>query len=395
MATTKNYQIQQKLQNGMLVLHPETNATVVNIDSSNAGVTASNVQGAIKELNDNIKAITGGGVVIGVKGSAETEYRQGKVNITKANIGLGNVDNTSDANKPISTATQNALDKKANTSDLGAIATKDSLTKTDVGLGNVTNEAQIPLSQKGANNGVATLGNDGKIPSSQLPSYVDDVLEYDSYSAFPTSGESGKIYIALDTNLTYRWGGTSYFIISQSLSLGETSSTAYPGDKGKENADAISALQTRATNIETKNTNQDTSIKNAQDSADEAQETADSALQKANYNASAITNITNGTTKVNSATNADKATSAGKLTTAVDISISGDASGTVSFDGSKDVDIAVSLKNSVVTAGTYSVVSVNAKGLVTGGAQMIEVGGTGVTSPSSSLAVGGLFFKEL
>lgn len=50
--------------------------------------------------------------VTGVKGSAESSYRVGNVNITKANIGLGNVDNTSDANKPISTATQTALDGK-------------------------------------------------------------------------------------------------------------------------------------------------------------------------------------------------------------------------------------------------------------------------------------------
>ena len=73
---------------------------------------------------------------------------------------------------------------------------------------------------------------DGKIPAAQLPSYVDDVLQFASRSAFPSSGESGKIYIAADTNLTYRWAGTSYVEISPSLALGETSSTAYPGDRG-------------------------------------------------------------------------------------------------------------------------------------------------------------------
>ena len=90
----------------------------------------------------------------------------------------------------------------------------------------------------------ATLGNDGKVPSSQLPSYVDDVLEYNSRSAFPATGEAGKIYIAKDTNKTYRWSGSDYVEISASLALGETSSTAYPGNKGKANADAITALQT-------------------------------------------------------------------------------------------------------------------------------------------------------
>ena len=85
----------------------------------------------------------------------------------------------------------------------------------------------------GSANGVASLDNEGKVPSSQLPSYVDDVLEYSSLSAFPATGESGKIYIALDTNKTYRWSGTTYVEISESLALGETSSTAYRGDRGK------------------------------------------------------------------------------------------------------------------------------------------------------------------
>ena len=73
----------------------------------------------------------------------------------------------------------------------------------------------------------------GKIPASQLPAYVDDVLEFTNLASFPTTGESGKIYIAIDTNLTYRWGGSSYVVMSSSLALGETSSTAYRGDRGK------------------------------------------------------------------------------------------------------------------------------------------------------------------
>ena len=85
----------------------------------------------------------------------------------------------------------------------------------------------------GANNGIAELDSSGKVPSSQLPSYVDDVVEYASISSFPSIGESGKIYVALDTNLSYRWGGSSYVEISPSLALGETSTTAYRGDRGK------------------------------------------------------------------------------------------------------------------------------------------------------------------
>lgn len=91
----------------------------------------------------------------------------------------------------------------------------------------------IPASQKGAASGVAELDSSGKVPSAQLPSYVDDVLDYNSQSNFPGTGESGKIYIAKDTNKTYRWSGSAYVEISASLALGETSSTAYRGDRGK------------------------------------------------------------------------------------------------------------------------------------------------------------------
>ena len=87
----------------------------------------------------------------------------------------------------------------------------------------------------------ANLSDNGKVPANQLPSYVDDVLEYDTFNTFPTTGEDGKIYIAQDTNLTYRWSGTRYVEISQSLALGETSSTAYPGDKGKQLSEDLKA----------------------------------------------------------------------------------------------------------------------------------------------------------
>ena len=103
--------------------------------------------------------------------------------------------------------------------------TKPSYTASEVGA--------IATTAKGANNGVAELDSAGKVPSSQLPSYVDDVIEYDSLSDFPLTGESGKIYIAKDTNISYRWTGTTYAEVGSSLALGETSSTAYRGDRGK------------------------------------------------------------------------------------------------------------------------------------------------------------------
>lgn len=95
---------------------------------------------------------------------------------------------------------------------------------------------------KGVANGIATLDQNGLVPSSQLPSYVDDVIEVSTFSALPDTGESGKIYITQDTNLTYRWSGTAYVEISQSLALGETSSTAYAGDKGKATTDKLNRI---------------------------------------------------------------------------------------------------------------------------------------------------------
>ena len=96
---------------------------------------------------------------------------------------------------------------------------------------------------RGAANGVCPLGSDSKIPPAYLPSYVDDVLEYASYSNFPTTGEAGKIYVAKDTNKTYRWSGTQYTEISASIALGETTGTAYDGGKGKDLADRFNIVE--------------------------------------------------------------------------------------------------------------------------------------------------------
>ena len=102
-------------------------------------------------------------------------------------------------------------------SDVSAWAkagTKPSYTATEVGLGSVTNDSQVKRSEMGAVSGVATLDTGGKIPASQLPSYVDDVLEAANLAAFPVTGETGKIYVALDTNKCYRWSGTAYIYIT-------------------------------------------------------------------------------------------------------------------------------------------------------------------------------------
>lgn len=279
-------------------------ADIVEIDPI-TGLDSTNVQEALVAIKD----IADNGGVTGVKGDSETTYRKGNVNITKANVGLGNV----------------------------------------------TNDAQVKRSEMGVANGVATLDADGKVPAAQLPSYVDDVLEFENKAAFPTKGEADKIYVAKDTNLTYRWSGSAYVEISVSLALGETSSTAYAGDKGK-------ALADRLTTAEGNITSNDGDI--------------------ATLNTK-VTNLENGTTPAGKAT---------KLATARKISLTGDATGNTTFDGSADKSITVTLANSGVTAGTYSAVAVDAKGRVTAGSQIVEWGTAGQTTPSANLAVGGLFF---
>lgn len=118
----------------------------------------------------------------------------------------------------------------------------------------ITNSLNAFISTKGQPGGLAELDSTGKVPAAQLPSYVDDVLEYSTKAQFPQTGETGKIYVAKDTNLTYRWTGTQYLEISQSLALGETSSTAYPGDKGKANRDALNSMPTKITSYLTPTT---------------------------------------------------------------------------------------------------------------------------------------------
>lgn len=186
---------------------------------------------------------------------------------------------------------------------------------------NIAQSTFIPASEKGANSGVATLGADGKVPSSQLPSYVDDVLEgylnatdgkFYEESTYTTEipAEGGKIYVDLASNKTYRWGGSAYAEISASVALGETQGTAYEGSKGKANADAIAALQTSRANKVSGATNGNfagldsngdltDSGSKASDFATAAQGAkADSAIQTVKVNGTALTPDSNNAVNV-------------------------------------------------------------------------------------------------
>ena len=149
----------------------------------------------------------------------------------------------------------NGVAKQATADKNGKDITTTYATKGELGGKANASDFNTFKNLKGQKNGLAELDSDGKVPSSQLPSYVDDVIEgyyYNSKfykeSSYTTeiAGESGKIYTDLGNNKTYRWSGTTYTEISASLALGTTSSTAYPGDKGAANATNIA---NNATNI--------------------------------------------------------------------------------------------------------------------------------------------------
>lgn len=122
-------------------------------------------------------------------------------------------------------------------------------------------ENAVPKSTKGVAGGVASLDSSGKVPASQLPGFVDDVLDvyvrsgatlYSATWLSLTSGgaaltpESGKLYLVKEgkyANHQYRWTGSQYGEIASSLALGEVTGTAYDGAKGKATADEVAAIK--------------------------------------------------------------------------------------------------------------------------------------------------------
>jgi len=220
---------------------------------------------------------------------AHTSNTSNPHGVTKAQVGLGSVDNTPDAAKSVASAA-----KLTTARTINGVAFDGT---SDITINAIDATARIAASEKGAANGVATLGADGKVPATQLPSYVDDVIEAETFASLPAIGEPSKIYVVLDTVKIYRWSGSAYIEISP----------------------------------------------------------------------------TSGT--------ADAAT---RLATARTISATGDATWSVSFDGSADVSGPLTLAD-VATAGTYRSVSVNAKGLVTAGTNPTTLAEYGITDAASSV----------
>jgi hypothetical protein len=131
----------------------------------------------------------------------------------------------------------------------GVVAMTDALSDGVVAMTDALRTGLVSANSVGAPNGVAALDGSGKVPATQLPSYVDDVVELPSLAAFPVNGESGKIYVASDTGFTYRWSGSIYIEITSSSTgahVNHTHDTRYPRHDAAQSLTAAQQSQVRA-----------------------------------------------------------------------------------------------------------------------------------------------------
>lgn len=375
--TTKKYQIIQKTSTeDTTVLHPETEADIVSYDNSVSGLSATTIQDAIDEIADD----TG---VTGVKGNAETDYRTGNVNLTPANIGAEsagavNTHNSSNtAHSDIRTAVSTAQSRADDAYSLAEGRSKGVSYANISAFVTAFNELAKTSHHVGDNIYIQTIG-------------VPDLWVYS------VDNESSTYTYVSDAQFVSDIKASGY------VKVGYFKVSMLEGEKID-----LSAYQTKNDNTLT------TTTKTVVGGINEVKSTADTASSKATTNEENITKIVNGTTTVGKATSATTATTATsatkaeKLTTARALSVavksgkkadgSTDISGSdsQSFDGSADKSLSVTLGDSGVSAGTYSALQVNAKGIAVSGGQIIEVGTSGQSTPSSDLAIGGLFFKVI
>ena len=209
-----------------------TGITLSGTEFSNAGVrnvTTGSTNGTISvNINGTVSDVAVAGLKdLAYKSSISTDdISSGVLPVNKGGIGVNNL---TSGQVLIGNGTSGVTTKAIDNTNGGTSGSDSLITSGAVKSGL---DSKLNTALKGAPNGLAELDGEGKVPSSQLPSYVDDVLEFANRSSFPQTGESGKIYVAIDTNLSYRWGGSTYVEIASSLALGETSSTAFRGDYG-------------------------------------------------------------------------------------------------------------------------------------------------------------------
>ena len=374
-----NTQINQLQRDGtLLILHPETIAELVKYNQTNVKLTLDSLSSQVSTNIENILNVTN------IANNA-LSIAQGRVNTavfeTYTDM-IAFLEDTTQATNTFFNIGDVIWIKQTNVPDYW-ISGKGSVntSTTNTSVKGTTGSVAEDLSGNGTNivykNRISTTIGTGF--TEVLVSAVSPISA--SARIISYSSSTGAISISItsikaNTEVTITLKCTS----TQATDLGQF---------GYYN---ISELETRTPNLEPYQTKQLTTALSINNSTYNYVEEVLTAIK--NY----VDGIVNGTTAVANATNATNATKANKadqLVTARTISLSGDATGSISFDGSSNKTLSVTLSNSGVTAGTYSVVTVDAKGRATSGGQIIEVGGASQTTPSASLAVGGIFFKVI
>ena len=178
---------------------------VVTCEQYTADMTAVNAALADTVNNDDL-----GNYVTTTAFNASQQTQDMAIAAKASTADLGNYVTTTAFNASQQTQDM-AIAAKASTADLGNYVTTADF--------NASQQAQDTLIAAGlGDTGIALAGKadlvGGKVPASQLPSYVDDVVEASNLGAFPATGESGKIYVAADTNTPYRWSGSTYVAVA-------------------------------------------------------------------------------------------------------------------------------------------------------------------------------------
>lgn len=199
---------------------------------SNALLKADELKNLVDEVT-NEEAIR---VQNEIERQSNEQIRQSNEEIRESN------ENTRQENTNIAiTNTENAISEAISATSDAISATENANAIIEKMEALIADDNLIHVESMGVANGVATLDENGYIPSYQLPSYVDDVLDgiYDEENeqfldidGNAYTPESGKIYVDVNTRITYRWSGTLYVEIASSLALGITDDTAFQGSRG-------------------------------------------------------------------------------------------------------------------------------------------------------------------
>ena len=277
----------------------------------------------------------------------------------------------------------------------GAALTHQEVDANFTGLNTELGQKEV-ASNKGVANGYASLDAAGKVPSAQLPSYVDDVVEVANFASLPGTGETGKIYVTIDANKTYRWTGSTYIEISASpgstdslaegstnlyftqararASISASGSLSYNSSTGVMSfSDAVTSVAGRTGAVTL--TSSDVGLANVENKSSatiRGELTSSNVTTALGYTPLSLAGgtMTGAITFAAGQTwptfNQSTTGSAATLTTGRTIGMTGDVTWTSgAFNGSANVTGTATLANSGVTAGTYTKVTVDAKGRVT------------------------------